>query len=182
MSGRTRELLRPILAGGLAFGLLAGCAPSPAPGPAPLGPPPEPGVHFTSVDQNADDHVDQPEWESHGERTFDRLDADGSDSVTADEVNAGFDAFDLDGDGVLSPNEVDAAAFDLNEDGKLSREEWELANAHTRIDANGDGQIDRDEFRARRSLNFQRYDVNRDQRVSRIELSEDAPGFTLFRF
>ncbi|MEM7668934.1 MAG: EF-hand domain-containing protein [Pseudomonadota bacterium] len=159
--------------------LVTACASGPAPeppGPLPGGP------SFAAVDADADDHIAEPEWENHGERTFIRLDADESGELSPAELNSGFDAFDLNGDGILSSHEVDAAAFDVNEDGVLSREEWALANAHGRVDVNGDGKVDRDEFRARRAGNFQSYDRDLDRRVSRVELASDAPRFTLFRF
>ena len=67
-------------------------------------------------------------------------------------------------------------------DGVISPDEWDGSVPFERLDANRDGQVSDDEFRARRAGNFTALDADVDERVSRIELTPSAPRFTLFSF
>jgi len=71
----------------------------------------------------------------------------------------GFDAYDLDGDGVVDADEfrackaaeIDFGRIDTNQDGKVDRDEWIAKygsdEGFDAYDVNGDGVIDGDEFR-----------------------------------
>ena len=158
---------------------VAGCA-SDTPPKAEIGPPPS--ASFTLVDANADDHVDRAEWEAHGDKVFVTVDKDASGALTEAELGGSFAAFDADGDGVISPHELDLPALDADGDGVISPDEWDGSVPFERLDANRDGQVSDDEFRARRAGNFTALDADVDDRVSRIELTPSAPRFTLFSF
>ncbi len=159
--------------------VLASCA-SNTPPKAGIGPPPS--ASFALVDSNADDYVDRAEWEAHGDKVFVTVDKDASGALTEAEPGESFAAFDADKDGVISPNELDLPELDKDGDGVISRNEWDGSVPFDRLDANRDGQISDDEFRASRAGNFTALDADVDERVSRIELTPSAPRFALFRF
>ena len=171
-------MVRGIVFAGVGLVLLA-CAPQPAvdPGSSP------PSAAFAAMDTNADAAVDRSEWHAAGDITHAAMDADADGIVTRAEYSAGFDVFDADGDGVLSPGEVDAAAFDTDGDGVISRAEWEASNGHAMMDVDGDGRVDREEYRAHRTAQFVAFDANNDGRALRApNLAVSSRPFALIRF
>ncbi len=134
---------------------------------------------LAQVDRNADGG-DLEEWMAHGDRTFTKLDVGGDGNVTVKDVEEGFDAFDVDGDGVLSQSEVDSPELDANKDGQITRDEWDGAKVHARMDTNGDGRVTRSEARTYSARGHRSWDRDGDGRVSRSEAAVDQ--FTLWRF
>ncbi|MBY8974653.1 hypothetical protein KHP62_02470 [Rhodobacteraceae bacterium NNCM2] len=180
MSGAARlRLIRAAVPLGVAA-LLGACVEEPA--PEPIGPPPSSGVGFDAIDTNADDHIDHAEWTDHGHRTFDALDGDGSGEVSHDELRDGFDIYDVNGDGVLTKDEVDSVELDLDGDGKVTRAEWEQAISAGPIDTDRNARISRKEYQMYHTANLNRYEANPNGAYSRLALAPDAAGFTLFRF
>ena len=104
---------------------------------------------FELLDANADGAIDRAEIEARHE--------------------ARFAAADLDGDGLLTADEMRAAA--------AKRAERRIAGMVSRLDKNGDGAIARDEFAAmsggrferRGARMFERFDANGDGQVTREE-------------
>jgi Ca2+-binding EF-hand superfamily protein len=166
--------MRPALA---ALAVLAACA---APEPSRTLPPPP--AAFTALDADEDARLSRAEWEGHGEDLFTALDRDASGDLTQEELAAGFDRLDVDGDGVLSEAEVQGAGVDGDGDGRITLAEWRNLRLTPGFDADGDGKVSREEFSRRRTGSFSALDRNRDGHVSRVELAENAPGFTLLRF
>ena len=103
-------------------------------------------------------------------------------------------ALDADGDGELSPKEIDNAvaalrALDKNKDGKLTRDEYlpagrgaapggptaaELVERMMAFDKNGDGKLGRDELPERMQGLMDRADLNKDGTIDKDELSKLA--------
>jgi hypothetical protein len=101
---------------------------------------------FRDYDMNGDSRVGRSEW-TGGARLFTRLDANR--------------------DGYLSMQEYsDGGGFTLDSLGGAS---YRFAN----IDVNGDGLITRNEWNMN-SADFNRLDVNRDNRISRFEFENDT--------
>ena len=96
-------------------------------------------------------------------------------------MNHGFDAFDVNKDGVLSKDEIDVAGLDANGDNVVTREEWNGAVLQSGLDVNHDGIVTRAEIRTIRAEHFKRLDADEDGYASRIELSNSA-SVSLFRF
>lgn len=163
---------------GVSLALLASCARQAEP-PAALRPPP---ATLAQLDADHDGDIDREEWVGHGDKVFRELDGDADGEVSAEEMANGFDAFDANKDGVLTPDEIAIASFDKNADGVVTREEWDGAVAQSGLDRNHDGVVTRAEIRATREDHFSTLDSNADGYASRIELSRDAPSLTLFRF
>ena len=98
-----------------------------------------------------------------------------------------FDALDLNHDGQLSPDEIQAAAqslltLDLNHDGQLTGAEYlpqqpnraaqsDLQQRLLALDRNGDGVLTPDELPERMQPLFQRADTNHDGKLTRDEIS-----------
>ncbi|WP_371059828.1 hypothetical protein [Rhodosalinus sp. 5P4] len=76
-----------------------------------------------------------------------------------------FEALDADGDGTLSPAELEAAAE--------RRRAERIARMVARLDMNGDGALDRAELAARRGADrmFTRLDANSDGALTRQEFA-----------
>ena len=139
---------------------------------------------------------------------FSRMDADGDGAVDPDEwpgTSRSFANHDWNGDGVLSGREVAGSrrrlvdddygigrflALDGDGNGVLTPDEWQGdATAFTHHDRNGDGVIDKQEFRDRRPdppaterqherpWHFRLWDDDADQRIELAEWPADAGAF-----
>ena len=99
---------------------------------------------------------------------FDRLDANNDNRVTADEIEPftakHFARFDGDGDGVVTPEEIDIQIRK-----RLQRRRAMLLD---RFDADADGSITQAEFSAQAAKMFDRVDANDDGAISRAEAEE----------
>lgn len=128
--------------------------------------------HFTRLDQNEDGYIDEKEtsalgsrWGKRiGDRMMNRLDKDGDGSISMDEFPGPEDHFtrlDQNSDGTIDESETPGRGlrhgklgkrliqkFDTDEDGLVSKEEFEVghANRFARMDLDGNGQIDQDEM------------------------------------
>lgn len=134
---------------------------------------------LAKVDRN-EDGATMEEWMAHGDRTFTELDVAGDGNVTVQDMEEGFDAFDIDGDGVLFRWEFDSPDLDANKDGQITPDEWDGALVHSRMDTNGDGRVTRSEARTYSARGHRSWDRDGDGRVSRSEAAVDQ--FTLWRF
>jgi Ca2+-binding EF-hand superfamily protein len=101
-----------------------------------------PAQHFfAEMDANKDGKVTREEAKSAGDRLFQKLDLDKDGTITEAEAQAGMRA--------LGKERAEARfdAKDTNHDGKLSAEESKMpAERFTRIDANKDGFVTKDEL------------------------------------
>ena len=152
---------------------------------------------FRGYDMNNDNRVGRSEWPGDA-RLFSRLDTSRDGYLTMDEYTQGggftldaqggpshrFSNIDVNNDGWVTRNEwnmssTDFARLDLNRDNRISRFEFEnetaaynddtyTAGRFNIIDANRDGWVTRSESRMS-STEFDRFDVNRDNRISRAE-------------
>ncbi len=102
----------------------------------------------------------------HGERMLQRLDLNGDDAITREEVEAvqtvRFLRLDTDGDGVITEAEMLAAA-----QARIARR---IAKKFARMDRNGDGRVERAEFDDHGAARFARLDTDGDDRVSQEEI------------
>lgn len=104
-----------------------------------------------------------------GERrseAFDRMDSDKDGALSVEEFVAGdrrFARFDLDADGTVSEEEIDAAIAERMRQVKESM----LA----RLDGDGDRSVSRAEYDEQRRKRFSRMDANGDGRIERDEAS-----------
>ncbi len=107
---------------------------------------------------------------------FAKLDADGDGFLTRDEVRkareARFAKYDANGDGKAEISEIDAAIMKRLEKRKVKIRYRILS----RLDANGDGVIDKDEYLNARMRMFDRADRNGDGRIDRREAARFARG------
>ena len=109
---------------------------------------------FSGYDMNSDSRVGRSEWPGDA-RLFTRLDANR--------------------DGYLSMQEYSqGGGFTLDSLGGAS---YRFSN----IDANGDGLIARNEW-SMNSADFNRLDVNRDNRISRFEFENDTAAYHDYRY
>jgi Ca2+-binding EF-hand superfamily protein len=159
--------------------LLAACAPADSGTNAAL---PPPSAAFDWVDADGDGAVEVEEWDEAGHKVFDSLDKDRGGSLSAAELEAGFDSLDLNRDGVIDKGEADIASLDTDGDGVISRAEWHGDIIQLNLDINGDGSVSREEFEAHQRQTFATADRNGNQRIERIELAPEAKRFTLFKF
>ena len=150
--------------------------------PPPANNVPPPPSAFARWDVDADQTVTLDEWERRGDEVFTQLDVDASGDLSEGEVEAGYDLFDINGDGVLTRDEVRSSAIDTDGDGVITREEWRGAQMVRAFDANRDGVVSRNEYRERRRRSFARYDRDGSGGLSRSELADGAFGAALFRF
>ncbi len=134
-----------------------------------------------NADRNADGAVDQMEWVTAADETFTELDANHDGDVTVEELQDGFEVFDVDGDGVLATWEFQSAQMDANADGVITAEEWSAAPVHKQMDLSGDGQVTRSELRTYGTRGQRSFDRDGDGLVSATEVA-DADQFTLWRF
>ena len=145
--------------------------------------------------------------EKRPERTFDDFDQNGDGAISREEWEAmtkseekperTFDDFDLDSDGQITSDEADwldkVAEFDQDEDGAISREEWEVMTESEEkpertfddFDLNSDGQITSDEVDWFDRI--AKFDKNGDAAISREEWeamteSEEKPERTFDDF
>ena len=101
----------------------------------------------------------------HGGAMFERLDADGNGSITAEEIASHKatmrEGLDADGNGAVSFEEMQA-----------HRERQREARARARfqrLDADGDGQVSLDEMDARGGKMLERLDADSDGEITREE-------------
>lgn len=109
---------------------------------------------FRGYDMDADNRVGRSEWPGDG-RLFTRLDTSRDGYLTIEEYTQG-------------------GGFALDSRGGPS-------NRFSGIDTNGDGVVTRNEW-SMGSSDFDRLDVNRDNRLSRIEFENDAASYADNRY
>ena len=120
---------------------------------------------FTNLDHNRDGRLTPNEWHYDIE-SFRRVDTNRDNALTVNEFL---------GQGVDDARGVDFDDMDYNNDGVVSRQEWQGGTAEfTRLDRNRDGRLNRYEVvGSQTSLSsyneFQNLDYNRDGRLSRAE-------------
>jgi Ca2+-binding EF-hand superfamily protein len=131
---------------------------------------------FPVLDYNHDGRLNQREW--NGDRvTFDRMDVNRDGWVTAAE----YQAYD---DGALVKDRRQFGVLDYDNDGVLSRREWNGDRvAFDRMDVNNDGVVSYREYEApavsddARGLRFRELDRNRDGWLTRAEWATDRMTF-----
>lgn len=110
-------------------------------------------------------------WGGHHMMMFEELDADGNKAISRDEfVTHSADKFkkaDTDGNGNISAAEFNAFMDEERE----RRRQMMQERMFKRMDANGDGQISREEMEAHATKMFERMDRNSDG-----QLTEDDHG------
>jgi Ca2+-binding EF-hand superfamily protein len=109
---------------------------------------------FRGYDMNGDDRVARSEWPGDG-RLFARLDANRDGYLSVQEYTQG-GGFNLDALGGPSSR---FSSIDSNSDGLVTRNEWNMSNA-----------------------DFNRLDVNRDNRISRYEFENDTAAYHDYRY
>ena len=166
---------------GMILLLLAACA-EPHRGTSATLPPPSAALNW--VDADADGAVELEEWNAAGREVFESLDTDHGGSISPAELEAGFDSFDHNRDGVIDKGEADIAGLDTDGDGVISRTEWHDDVIQQSLDKNSDGLISRDEFEAHQRLTFETQDRDGSGEIEWIDISSNAimGTFTLFRF
>jgi Ca2+-binding EF-hand superfamily protein len=145
---------------------------------------PPPSAAFSSIDTDADGTVEVEEWNEAGRKVFESLDTDHSGSISPAELEAGFDSFDLNRDGVIDKGEADIANLDTDGDGVISRAEWRDDIIQQSLDINNDDSVSWDEFEAHQRLTFATEDRDDNGKIEWIDLKSNAimGTFTLFRF
>ncbi|MEM1045163.1 MAG: EF-hand domain-containing protein [Pseudomonadota bacterium] len=101
---------------------------------------------------------------------FDRLDSDKDGAVSVEEFIAGnrrFARFDLNADGTVSEDEIDAAIAE-----RMRRFKDRML---ARLDGDGDRSVSRAEYDEQRRERFSRLDANGDGRIERTEASAVRP-------
>lgn len=105
-------------------------------------------------------------------RLFKRIDTNGDGVISKDEILAArqrlFSRLDRNGDGVIDKDEIDTARDAIMD--RAEAAEARLGNAMRRVDANSDGKISQDEFRASTPL-FDLADRNGDGKLSPDEIA-----------
>jgi hypothetical protein len=143
---------------------------------------PPPSAAFGSTDTDADGAVEMAEWNEAGSEVFASLDTDHGGSLSPAELEAGFDSFDHNRDGVIDTGEADIASLDTDGDGVISRTEWRGDIIQQNLDKDSDGSVSRAEYDAHRRQTFATQDRNGNGRIERTELAPDAKRFALFKF
>ena len=130
---------------------------------------------FGVLDYDNDGRLSRREW--NGDRvSFDRMDVNNDGWVTASEYRA----YD---DGTLVKDRRQFAVLDYDNDGMLSRREWNGDRVtFDRMDANNDGVVSYREYEVpvsgdTRSLRFRELDRNRDGMLTRAEWPTDRVTF-----
>lgn len=102
----------------------------------------KPLTSFEGKDANGDGVISQAEYAKAAQSIFQRMDADGSGTVTVQEMDAARTALGLSDPAMSSEKIIEQA--DSDGDGKLTLSEW-MAHANAQFDAidtNKDGKID----------------------------------------
>ena len=121
-------------------------------------------------DSNGDGVMTRDEAMAQADARFDRMDANKDGKLTADEMRPRRPMGDASAT-PPAPPPADAAAPPAGSAGRGER-------MFARLDANGDGAIDRDEFRAQAARRFDRVDANKDGKIDAAErqAARDAMG------
>ena len=143
---------------------------------------PPPSAALNWADADADGDVEEAEWNEAGSEVFASLDTDHGGSISPAELEAGFDSFDHNRDGVIDKGEADIAGLDTDGDGVISRTEWRGDVIQQNLDKDSDGTVSRAEYDAHRRQTFATQDRNGNGRIERTELAPDAKRFALFKF
>ena len=112
-------------------------------------------------DADGDGVTTRDEAMAQADARFDRMDANKDGKLTADEMRPRAPMADA-GAGASPPPPADAAAPPPAAAGRGER-------MFARLDANGDGAIDRNEFRAQAARRFDRLDANKDGKIDAAE-------------
>lgn len=157
------------------------------------------GDRFEAMDTNGDGYVDQAEVQAAQDARFAEADANGDGALDADEMNAmrdkrmagraemagkhasaTFEALDADKSGAISREEFEAAVEmrkSRRADHAKGHRDRRQARMMQRMDANGDGMIQKEEISGGFVTQmFARLDTDKDGRVSKAE-ADAARGF-----
>ena len=135
------------------------------------------------MDINEDGYITWDEWDGN-ERMFDRFDADGSGDLDPDEIDAIKQRMEQRGSGRRGerPQRRSFEEMDSNSDSVITADEFRgPEEAFSRIDADGDGQINREEMEAAsspRPPTFEELDVNDDSFISADEFRGNQTAFS----
>jgi Ca2+-binding EF-hand superfamily protein len=141
---------------------------------------------LTRVDTNKDGVATQAELDAsfaagqkeHVEKQFTREDANKDGRLTREETrmpSAVFERADTNDDGALILSEATAArqkAHNEKKAGKAARPDGKMG----RLDANGDGKVERQEVKAAAAQSFARLDANADGSLTNEELGRHGRG------
>jgi len=158
-----RVFLAAVLAG-TGFTAIAAIAPSVAQtAPAPKG------------DANGDGVITRDEEMARADARFDRLDVNKDGKLTPDELRP---HRPMGGPGTPPPPGADGAAPPPPAGAAGPVRHGFAERMFARLDTNGDGVIDRDEFRAQAAARFDRMDTNKDGKIDAAErqAARDAMG------
>jgi Ca2+-binding EF-hand superfamily protein len=124
-------------------------------------------------DADGDGVVTRDEAMAQADARFDRMDANKDGKLTADEMRPRRPMGDPSAT-PPAPPPADGAAPPAGSTGPAGRGERMFA----RLDTNGDGAIDREEFRAQAAQRFDRVDTNKDGKIDAAErqAARDAMG------
>jgi Ca2+-binding EF-hand superfamily protein len=124
-------------------------------------------------DANGDGVMTRDEAMAQADARFDRMDANKDGKLTADEMRPRRPMGDASAT-PPAPPPTDGAAPPAGSAGPGGRGERMFA----RLDTNGDGAIDREEFRAQAAQRFDRMDTNKDGKIDAAErqAARDAMG------
>ncbi|MHC4225093.1 MAG: EF-hand domain-containing protein [Planctomycetota bacterium] len=143
---------------------------------------------FRRMDQDGDRRISREEWKLPAEQ-FDKFDRNGDGFITADEVALLGNQGRRGGPGPDARSGKDSAhflqRFDSNRDGQVTRDEFPHERRFAEIDTDGDGILSKEEIeesmdrRMRESMYgfFERFDLNRDGKVTREEFTGPAAQF-----
>src|SRR3990170_2474161 len=131
------------------------------------------------MDRNKDGVITREEWRVSIDRSFDNHDWNGDGVLSGNEVGEGAPCGEYDDH--ESRRSDPFGAFDHNNDGVISRNEWHnTSRSFEGLDLNRDGKLSRDEFYNRekvRTAVFYELDVNNDGIISRSEWRSDTESF-----
>lgn len=138
-------------------------------------------IAFIVMDADESGALDRGEWEAYGNAMFDKLDLNGNGQLRDREIDRSFEAFDLDGSGVLTHEELFFPFLDRDQSTDITREEF---NGHFIIhglDPDRDHRVTREEMRVRRHDAFTVFDRNASGLVTLDELDVEGSPFSPFR-